>query len=279
MSPRNSILCPNCRKLISLDEEKCPYCGLVSPGSFLKKNILGRFTSRQVDAVKWLIGINIAYYILSLVINPFLHQTLANPLAFFSPSQGSLFILGASGSLPIGGYGRWWSLIAASFLHGGILHLLFNMMALWQLGYFVLREYGLSRFIIIYIVAGAGGFFVSFIAGIYLTIGASASICGLIGSIIYYGKSRGGFYGESIYKQAMGWVIGLAVFGFIIPGINNWAHGGGLLTGILVSFLVGYQERNEEGFIHRAIASLCILLTAAALLWGLFQALSLLMSH
>jgi len=271
MSERRSILCPNCRKLISVDEDQCPYCGLASPGSFWKKNILGRFSSGQTDIVKLIIGLNIVYFILSLLLNLLSRQVMGNPLALLSPSETSLFILGASGTIPITGYGRWWTLIAASFLHGGILHLLFNMMALWQLGYFVLREYGFSRFIAIYTLTGVGGFFLSYLAGIPFTIGASASVCGLIGSIIYYGKSRGGFYGEIIYKQAMGWVLGLVIFGFFIPGINNWAHGGGLLTGILISFLVGYQERREEGFVHKVIAAFCILLTVASLLWGAIQ--------
>jgi rhomboid protease GluP len=279
MSPRRSILCPNCRKLISVDEEKCPYCGLVSPGSFWKKNILGRLSSGQVDAVKLIISLNIAYFILSLLLNPLTHQVMTNPLAFFSPSENSLFLLGASGTIPIAGYGRWWTLISASFLHGGILHILFNMMALWQMGYFVLREYGLSRFVIIYVLTGVGGFYLSYLAGIPFTIGASASICGLIGSIIYYGKSRGGSYGEIIYKQAMGWVLGLAVFGFVIPGINNWAHGGGLLSGILISLLVGYQEKREERFLYKIIAAICIILTFAVLLWGMIQTILILIQH
>jgi rhomboid protease GluP len=147
------------------------------------------------------------------------------------------------------------------------------MAALVQLGPFVLREFGFNRFIIIYVLTGVAGFFVSYLAGIPFTIGASASICGLIGAILYYGKSRGGFYGEVIYRQAMGWVIGLVIFGLLVPGINNWAHGGGLISGITLGFLMSYNELKSETFPHRILAAVCILSTVIILLWAVLQAL------
>jgi rhomboid protease GluP len=146
------------------------------------------------------------------------------------------------------------------------------MAALGQLGQFVLREFGFNRFAIIYILTGVAGFFMSYLAGISFTIGASASICGLIGAIIYYGKSRGGFYGEVIYRQAMGWVIGLVLFGLLVPGINNWAHGGGVISGILFAFLTGYNEKKSENIFHRVLAAGCMVLTFVILLWAVFQA-------
>ncbi len=147
------------------------------------------------------------------------------------------------------------------------------MAALGQLGPFVLREFGFSRFVIIYVLTGVAGFFVSYLAGIPFTIGASASICGLIGAILYYGKSRGGYYGEVIYRQAMGWVIGLVIFGLLVPGINNWAHGGGLIAGITLGFLMSYNELKSETFPHRVLAAICILSTAITLVWAVLQAL------
>jgi len=93
-------------------------------------------------------------------------------------------LLGASGTIPVLGAHRFWTLISASFLHGGIMHILFNMMALYQLGPFVLREFGFHRFINLYIITGACGFAASVFFGVPFTIGASAGICGLIGAII-----------------------------------------------------------------------------------------------
>lgn len=266
------MLCPNCRKLISSDEPACPYCGLSKPGSRWKTNFLSRFSVDTIDAVKIILYVNIALYVLSIFLNPSALGLSLSPFTFLSPSDKSLFLLGATGTIPINLYGRWWTLVTASFLHGGILHIFFNMAALGQLGLFVLREFGFNRFFIIYILTGIAGFVVSYVAGIPFTIGASASICGFIGAILYYGKSRGGFYGEVIYKQAVGWVIGIVLFGLLVPGINNWAHGGGVISGVLLAYVLGYHDKRRENIVHRALASGCIVLTAVFLLWAVLWA-------
>jgi len=264
---RNSILCPNCRKLISLDETACPYCGLVRPGLHQTagklQNILFAF-----GPIKTIIYVNVVFFALSLLLFPGGIHPGRSPFSFLSPSDQSLLLLGATGTIPVIEYHRLWSLLSASFLHGGILHIVFNMMAFYQLGPFVLREFGLHRFVNIYILTGIAGFTVSVLAGVKFTIGASASICGLIGAIIYFGKSRGGSYGEAIYKQALGWVVGLVIFGFLFSGINNWAHGGGLLSGLLLAYLLGYNDRKPESAWSKILAYACVLITAGALIWA-----------
>jgi rhomboid protease GluP len=273
---RNSLLCPRCRKLISGDESRCPYCGLGNPGSSWR-TILGRISANSIDVVKIIIAVNVVYFIVSLLLNPSTASFSFNPFTLLSPSERSLFALGATGTVPIAGYGRWWTMISASFLHGGILHIFFNMAALSQLGPFVLVEFGLSRFLIIYLTTGVGGFLLSYIAGVPFTIGASASICGLIGAILYFGRTRGGSYGEVIYRQALGWIVGLAVFGLLLPGINNWAHGGGLVSGVLMGFLLGYRDQSTEAPLHLIIAAACVMITVTILLWAFGQALYLLL--
>jgi len=266
------MLCPNCRRLISNDEPVCPYCGVARPGAPWKRAFAEVISLRRFDPVMAIIAINAAFYLFSLLLNPSALGLSANPMTFLSPSDGSLFLLGATGTLPIA-YGRWWTLISAAFLHGGILHIFFNMMALRQLAPFVLDAFGLHRFAILYVWTGVAGFFVSYLAGVPFTIGASAPVCGLIGAILYYGKSRGGFYGEAIYRQALGWVVGLVLFGLFIPGINNWAHGGGIISGLLLAFITGYQERRKETSIHRILGTASFVIAAAALLWAVIQAI------
>jgi len=126
---------------------------------------------------------------------------------------------------------------------------------------------------IVYVLSGVLGFYVSVLAGIPFTIGASASLCGLIGAILYYGKSRGGFYGQAVYKQALGWVIGLVLFGLLVPGINNWAHGGGIVAGALTGFFVGYEEKRAENQLQKVLAAGLIVMTCLILLWAVLQAI------
>ena len=272
MIEKKSMLCPNCRRLISNDEPVCPYCGVARPGARWKRAFAEVISLRRFDPVIVIIAVNAAFYLLSLLLNPAAIGLSANPMAFLSPSGESIYWLGATGTIPIGD-GRWWTLISAGFLHGGLLHIFFNMMALRQLAPFILDAFGLHRFAILYVWTGVAGFFVSYLAGVPFTIGASAPVCGLIGAILYYGKSRGGFYGEAIYRQALGWVVGLVLFGLFIPGINNWAHGGGIISGLLLAFITGYQERRKETSIHRILGTASIVIAAAALLWAVIQAI------
>jgi rhomboid protease GluP len=163
---------------------------------------------------------------------------------------------------------RWWTLISANYLHGSILHILFNMFAFRQLGTLVAQEYGINRMIVLYTIGGITGFLVSYLARVELTIGASAAVCSLMGAAIYYGKSRGGTYGQAIFRQIGGWAIGLFVFGLLMPGINNWAHGGGGIAGVMLGLLLGYRERRRESFFHRLLAGLCVAATVLVLGWA-----------
>jgi rhomboid protease GluP len=192
-----------------------------------------------------------------------------NPFGFLSPGNSSLLLLGATGRIPIDQFHRWWTVLTANYLHGSIFHILFNMMALYQIAPLILQEYGRYRMVSIFTLSGVGGYLVSYLAGIPFTLGASGAVCGLIGAALYYGKSRGGAYGQMIYRQVGGWALGIFIFGFLFPGINNWAHGGGLLCGILTAALMGYQERTAENTFHQGTAGICVVATLGALIWAI----------
>jgi len=262
-------LCPNCKRLISIDESPCPYCGLRNPGSRWKNTFWTGGFLKADQLVRNIIIVNAAMFVLSILMSPAATSFSANPLDFLSPGNRSLILLGATGRIPIDQLQRWWTLLSANFLHGSILHILFNMMALRQIAPFVLQEYGASRMLAIFVLSGVGGYLVSYFAGIGFTLGASAAVCGLIGASLFYGKSRGGYFGEMIYRQVGGWAVGIFVFGFLFPGINNWAHGGGLLSGILVAFLLGYHERVPENLFHRSLGVICALAALGSLAWAI----------
>ncbi len=145
------------------------------------------------------------------------------------------------------------------------------MVALYQIGPLVLREYGVNRFIILYTLGGVSGFFVSYLARTPLTLGASAAVCSLIGASIYYGKSRGGSYGHAVYRQIGGWAVAILIFGLVVRGVDNWGHGGGIGAGIALGFLLGYQERKRENLLHKTLAAISVVATAAVLLWAILS--------
>ena len=136
--------------------------------------------------------------------------------------------------------------MTANWLHGSLLHIVFNMIALNAICPLVIREFGIFRMFSIYSITGVAGFFFSYIGGVYITIGASAGLCGLIGASLFFGKSRGGFWGQLVYKQTTGWIISLILIGFFLPNINNWGHAGGLFAGIFSGWLFGYNEKRLE---------------------------------
>ena len=265
---KTAILCPNCRKLISVDEPMCPYCRTTRPGAWWRNNSVSRGFDDADRLIRAIIYVNVGMFVLSILMNPFTTNLSFNPFTFFSPELNSLLLLGATGTVPIDQFHRWWTLVSANYLHGGILHIVFNMIALKQLSPVAIREYGGHRMVVIYTLGGIIGFWVSYLAGIKFTIGASAAVCSLMGAILYFGKSRGGAYGQALYKQIAGWAVTLFLFGFLVPGINNWGHGGGLVGGVLLGYVLGYQERKQAGVFHRTLGLACTALTLAVLIWG-----------
>jgi membrane associated rhomboid family serine protease len=158
------------------------------------------------------------------------------------PGQRASFIFGMSGAIPVFVLGRWWTLLSATWLHGSFLHILFNMMWVRQLAPDTAEIIGPSRTVIVYVIAGVAGFFLSslfgyvgmpvpFLHGAGFTLGASASIFGLLGALVHYGRKSGS---SIIHAEAMRYAMILFVMGLIMPGVDNSAHLGGFLGGLRV---------------------------------------------
>ena len=222
-------------------------------------------------AMKAIIYTNVIMFIISLIYSGKNMILSFNPFYAFTPSMDVLNFLGASGRLPIVKFEAWWSLITANWLHGGLLHILFNMMALKTLAPLVMKEFGPSRMFSIYTLSGIAGFLLSYFGNVYLTIGASSGLCGLIGAALFFGKSRGGQWGQLVYKQTFGWVVTLAIIGFLMPNINNWGHGGGLLGGIFFGWILGYNEKRMENTFDKALAIFFAVITSWLLLKSVVQ--------
>jgi rhomboid protease GluP len=264
-----SVVCPACGNLVGVNDQQCFTCGRWNPGLWGFAPLLNRL-GRDLGFTQLVIGACVALYALMLAVDLNGIET-GGILSFLSPSRPSLFLFGASGVFPVFVAHRWWTVLTAGWLHAGLLHIFFNMMWIRQLAPPTSELYGPGRMVIIYTVAGVVGFTASTAAGAYVpvlggagfTVGASAPIFGLLGALIHYGK-RGG--SSMIGDQAKSWAITLFIFGFLVPGVDNWAHLGGFAGGYATAKFL--DPLHPERLDHLIAALLCLLVTAIAILFS-----------
>ena len=254
-----AILCPSCGRLTNADAPVCLVCGRRNPGLWGFAGPLRALFRRRsfVDVVSVAC---IVLYVLSLVLDPGAVLRARGPLSIFSPSAEALLDLGAAGVLPWQ-LGHWWTVLTAIYLHGGLLHILFNVMWIRQLGPAVEELYGPARLVVIFTVAGAVGFLASNLLGYGLTIGASGSIFGLLGAMVAFGQKRGGAFGARVLRQYGQWALMLFVLGFLMEGVNNVAHAGGFVGGFAAGLGLALAEHRNETSFDQLLAAACIGLT------------------
>lgn len=265
MSEQNNIgaiICPNCRKLISASAETCMHCGMKNPNLWGLGTLLRRIFGGHFSFVPIISMVCVTFFGISLLIAP-PRLFSGSLLGILTVNPKSLAVLGATGSYAVGGH-YWWTLITAIYLHGSLLHIIFNVMWIRQLGPMVEELFGISRSFLIYTISGVAGFVISNYVGVPFTIGASGSIFGLLGALIYYGRKRGGTFGRAVYRQLGQWAIVIFIFGFVVPGINNWAHGAGFAGGYLSAAGLGYIEIKRENRSHLIAAAVAVALTVLA---------------
>jgi rhomboid protease GluP len=167
--------------------------------------------------------------------------------------------------------GEWWRFVTPIFLHGGILHLLFNMYGLWVIGPYVEKLYGSAKFVVFWVVTGIAGVVASYLSvrpdmhvssiGRFLfkaedtpSVGASGALFGLVGVLFVFGirfrhELPDGF--KRAFGTGMIPIIVINLFiGFLGRGfIDNAAHLGGLLSGAMLALVVGYKRPGSRGSI------------------------------
>ena len=271
--PTGAILCPRCGRLTHPDAAECLVCGLPRPGRWLWAAGLGRLL--RTGSFSGLVTVTcVAAYVLSLLLDPLASLRPSGPFDLFSPSHHALMDLGMTGAIPWA-RGGWWTLFTAIYLHGNLLHILFNVLWIRQLGPAVEQLYGSGRLVIIFTVSGVLGFVVSNMLGVPFTIGASGSIFGLLGAMVAFGRRRGGVFGGMVLRQYGQWALVMFAFGFFMSGVNNIAHAGGFVGGFGAGLVLSFSERRDETPAERAIAAGLIALTALSFglaLWTAFLA-------
>lgn len=144
--------------------------------------------------------------------------------------------------------GEFYRLFTCMFVHADILHILFNMIALYSIGPVVERYYGKSKFLLIYLVSGLLG---SIFSGVFMTadsisIGASGAIFGLLGSICYFTYYYRATLQGILRGSIMPVIIINLVIGFLSSSIDLSAHIGGLIGGILISMAIGIGDKHRK---------------------------------
>ena len=236
-----AVVCPSCGKLVDVNEPVCPYCGRQAPGMFgygpALQRLLGSF-----DLSVAVIGACLVLYVLSLLIDPRTIFRFAGLFDILAPTSSALAVLGMTGGFAMA-QGRWWTLLTAVFLHGSLLHLLFNMVITRQYLPHVVELYGSARAWVIFVVAGAVGFAVSNLAAGVPTIGASGAIFGLLAALIVYGRRT---RQHAVTQQLWTSAAMMFVFGFLMPSVNNWAHAGGFAGGFVTAEAISFAGRRES---------------------------------
>lgn len=268
-----SVICASCGVLVGVGDDTCYNCGRRNPSLWGYAPAL-RALGQDLGFVPFVIGTCVIVYVLTLIFSrgEFSGGSL---FTFGSPSIASLFVFGGTGTIPVGA-GRWWTLLSAGWLHGGILHIFMNMLAVRQLAPVIADLYGPGRMVIIYTVSCITGFAVSTFGPSILilhpsdiTIGASASIAGLIGAVLAYGHRSGSSMARSYAIQN---IIMLVVMGVLLSGIvNNYAHLGGLAGGYAVAKFL--DPLKPERIDHLVIGLVCLALSILSIVYSFFHGL------
>jgi rhomboid protease GluP len=268
-------ICAWCRSLVGVNATVCPSCGKRNPTLWGFGRQL-RMLGSDLGFVTVVVYGCSALYIAGLLVTVMLGGNIVgggNPFGLLSAPTGVLVAFGASGRDPVFGYGMWWTVLSAGWLHGGALHILFNMMSLRNLGPPTADLYGPARMVIIYTAGSVAGFALSSFAGLLnipffgagVTVGASAPIFGLMGGLLYYGQRTGS---SLVHGQAKSYLFGMLMSGFIFPGVDNAAHLGGALGGYVAGMFLDPQREERTG--HMLVALACLVLTALSILASMY---------
>jgi len=220
----------------------------------------------QAPVTRMLLALNVCIYFAELAVSHSATTLLARPM----------LAMGESYPLATIGEGRYETLVTACFLHAGVAHLAFNMIALWQAGPLVERAVGSARMAPMYIVAGALGNLLSVLhgagdTGVVPTLGASGAIAGVIGAALVVGWRTGGWHSPLTQSMAK-WLGFVVVFGIVMNraggNIDNAAHLGGALSGAAIASLwrrgARYSSAATAGVLAACVAVLvgCVALVA-----------------
>ena len=282
--PRPKI-CPACGALVGITATRCHECGTSLTFSLAAMSRgLSKFFGGAAPVTTSLFVLNILMYGLSLVMT----SREGRGLNLLGGISGTALVeLGASRADLILG-GQWFRLVTAMFLHGGLIHIGCNMMVLLDIGPILEEVYGSARYFFLYVATGIFSFVVSaFLQGPVVlatgakfwipSVGASGALMGLIGLLLALTSRRGGAYMRALRSRLLTWVGAIFVIGFLLPGVDNKAHFGGLAAGYLLGRVFADREPMNHAEVRRAyalgwLAGLAVVASFAWMVLGIFRA-------
>jgi len=252
--PRPKI-CPACGALVGIKATRCHECGASLRFSLaaLSKKLSGLFGEHEAPVTSALLVTNILMFGVSLVLT--MQAGEAGGLrTLWGMSGEASYQLGASHPHGIFTEHQWWRLVMAMFLHGGLIHIGFNMMALMQFGPALEELYGSSRYLFLYVFTGAFGFLVSAFTR-HFSLGASGALLGLVGAMLAVTTKRGGSFMRELRSRLIYSVVILFLIGFWGGfGIDNSAHLGGFAAGFIFGKIYADREPMNSRERQRAYA-------------------------
>jgi membrane associated rhomboid family serine protease len=231
----------------------------------------GTLVGRAGYATRALIGINVAFLVISVITGG--SRAIAGGGGFGGLMGSSTpltqwgSVLGYASYFPGGpahgvAAGEWYRLVTAMFLHYGALHLLLNMILLWQLGRYLEDKLGPLRFIAIYLLAGLGGNVAAYVFSPQnqSTAGASTAVFGLILAVFVVNRRL-----RLDTSTLIPLIVVNLLFTFTVRGISIPGHVGGLIVGGIVAALMAYAPRQNRNVIQwgGAAAVLVVLVIVA----------------
>ena len=247
-------LCPACNALVGINATKCHECGANLRFSLaaLSKKFSGVFGENETPVTTALLIANFLMFGVSWVLTMQAGEG-GGMHTLWGMSGASSYRLGAS--LPLQMLlldHQWWRLVTAMFLHGGLIHIGFNMMSLMQFGPALEELYGSGRYLFLYVVTGALGFLSSALTG-HFSVGASGALLGLIGAMLAVTTKRGGSFMRELRSRLIISVVILFAIGFSRSfGIDNSAHIGGFAVGFVMGKI--YDDRQPMNSRERQTA-------------------------
>lgn len=177
-----------------------------------------------------LVIINILMYIIPILFG--VYETILDKYSIYGPAVRA---------------GQYYRLITGTFIHANIFHLFFNCYALAILGSQLESFLGKPKYLVVYLFSAViGSLFSVTFAGNYYSIGASGAIFGLMGSLVYFGYHYRVYLGNVIKSQIIPLILMNLGIGFLVPGIDNSAHIGGLLGGALITVALGVKNKSSN---------------------------------